>query len=448
MKRAYCFLLMSAQALAQPSPSPSPVPEVSAADIEKALREDTETQKKNQPKAELQNPQQQPKTGSGNGAWGRFIQSLNPDISAIIDVTPGYYSDENMRKSGDDPGATGFNIQELEVAFQATVDPYFRADIFLTVPNLQGVEVEEAYLTTTSLPGNLQIKAGIFRAQFGRQNTQHLHIQDFTRRPAINYTFLGPDGLRAPGAEINWLVPKIPFYLLFGLSAFSVDSAENDQALATFGGGHRYDLTYLGYAKAFFALNDSTSLYPGFSFAYGNTSQGQSQNLTAHSPACSTMFPLPGAQRTACDNFYDMLYGFDLYLKWKPPNQARSYASVAWQTEYFLRHIPELKIAGALKPQAEGGLYSQVVIQFARRWFVGIRGEVMGAPAGAFVRPEYAGALSFTCQFSEFARLRLYGEVREPEIKDAVTGQTHFETQGTAFLQLEASIGAHGAHPF
>jgi hypothetical protein len=128
-----------------------------------------------------------------------------------------------------------------------------------------------------------------------------------------------------------------------------------------------------------------------------------------------------------------------LYLKWKPPNQARSYASLAWQTEYFLRQIPELKVNGALHPQAEGGLYTQIVAQFARRWFLGLRGEMLGAPSGAFVKREFAEALSITCQFSEFARLRLYGEVREPQNQSV---------NGAAFLQLEASIGAHGAHPF
>ena len=181
------------------------------------------------------------------------MQSLNPDLSVIVDMAGGYYSDPaRMHLSGDDPGHTGFNVEELEVAFQATVDPYFRADVFLTVPNLSGIEVEEAYLTTTGLPGNFQIKAGIFRAGFGRQNTQHLHMQDFTRRPAINSVFLGEDGLHSPGLEVNWLVPKIPFYLLLGISAFSVEPADNDQALASFGGGKRWDFTYVGYLRARF----------------------------------------------------------------------------------------------------------------------------------------------------------------------------------------------------
>src|SRR5262249_15147465 len=152
-----------------------------------------------------------PTAGPTQPSWfTRALQTLNPDIAAIADITTGYYSDRaRTNVSGDDPRDTGFTVQELEVALQAVVDPYFRADIFLTIPSRGGTETEEAYVTTTHMPGNLQLRAGMFRAPFGRQNTQPLHLQDFTRRPAVNPIFLGHDGLRAPGLEVNWLVPRI-----------------------------------------------------------------------------------------------------------------------------------------------------------------------------------------------------------------------------------------------
>jgi len=186
---------------------------VSEAEIQKALQADVTAQKKAEAAAAAPVPPQASTSGSGFGAaLGRVFQTLNPDISAIVDFAAGWYQDDDGTiKSGDDPQSTGFKVQEVELALQAVVDPYFRADIFLTIPNLSGLEVEEAFVTTTHLPANLQIKAGIFRAGLGRQNAQHLHLQDFTRRPAINPQFLGVDGLRAPGLEINWLVPRLPF---------------------------------------------------------------------------------------------------------------------------------------------------------------------------------------------------------------------------------------------
>jgi hypothetical protein len=413
------------------------------AEIARALQADTAAEKAKQTQAaKMPEPAPAPSSSPGFGAaLGRAFQSLNPDISAIVDFTGGWFSDDDGTiKSGDDPQSTGFKVQEIELALSAVVDPYFRADIFLTIPDLAGVEVEEAFLTTTHLPGNFQLKAGIFRAGLGRQNTQHLHMQDFTRRPALNPELLGVDGLRAPGLEVNWLVPRIPFYLLLSASAFSVGAAGVDQPLQTFGGGQRWDFAYVASARAFFALAEATSLYVGLNYAHGKTSQSTSRN---------DIIPSTSAGNTIYDNFYDNLYGADLYLKWKPPNQAQTYASVAWQTEYFLRHIPDLAIAGAHHAQLEGGLYTQVVVQTHRRWYLGLRGELMGIPSGDNIKREYAGAGSVTWALSEFSRVRLYGELRYgPRFLPTEAMRGGPRLSGAAFLQLEASIGAHGAHPF
>jgi hypothetical protein len=441
------FLLAGglAHAQAQPQadapPPPAEPPPPTTEEIEKALRADEAQKAKSVPKAATPTATPQPAAQSSGGGWGsvaRFVQSLNPDLSAIVDFAGGWYSnDKGTVKADDDPKATGFTAQEIEVALQAVVDPYFRADIFLTVPNLRGFEVEEAYLTTTNLPANFQIKAGIFRAPFGRVNTQHLHLQDFTRRPGPYPQFLGIDGLRAPGLEVNWLVPRIPFYLLLTFAALSAEPADPDLVLQTFGGGERWDFTYVANAKAFWDLTEASSLYVGLSWAHGKTSQSTSKNVALPSGDVAIGSPAP----TIYDNWYDNLYGADVYFKWKPPNVSRTWASVAWQTEYFLRQIPDFKMAGRLRPQVEGGLYTQLVVQAHRRWFIGLRGEALGIPQNDNVKRELATALSLTWQLSEFSRIRLYGEARFPLTAGV-------KNNGAAFVQIEASIGAHGAHPF
>src|SRR3954466_13381516 len=154
----------------------------------------------------------------------RGTQSLNPDISAIVDADFGWQRRPLSYPSGDDPDlhaepgvhAIGPAVQEVEVALSAIVDPYFKGEVYLTIPNLEGIEVEEAFATSTSLPWNLQLKMGSFRSAFGRQNGQHLHIQDFTRRPLINAAFLGADGLRGPGVQVSWLAPLPVFLTLYG----------------------------------------------------------------------------------------------------------------------------------------------------------------------------------------------------------------------------------------
>jgi len=467
MRSIPILLLLVAPAWAQDAPdggAPPPPPSIDQ-EIQEAIRADQAAQKRSNPTITTPGtnappgpiapagaiPAVPPSQGGGGGAqgWGsvgRFFQSLNPDLSVIVDFAGGWYSNDDATvKNGDDPGKTGFNLQEVEVALQAVVDPYFRADIFLTIPNASGIEVEEAFLTTTRLPANLQLKAGIFRAGLGRQNTQHLHIQDFTRRPMVNALFLGVDGLRAPGMELNWLVPRLPFYLVLAFSMFSVRTPDADVALQTFGGGKPWDFTYLATARAFFELRESMSLYVGLNYAHGKSAQ----TTTMGNPALPTAAP-GSPVPTNYDNWYDHLYGADVYFKWKPVNQARSYTSVAWTTEWFMRQIPDLMILGVKKPQLEGGLYSQVVVQVHRRWYLGVRGELLGIPSGDNVQREYAAGGSVTWALSEFSRIRLYGEARVPHrtASFAATPDQPSKTYGSVFLQLEAAIGAHGAHPF
>lgn len=360
-------------------------------------------------------------------AFGRVIQSLNPDISGIVDFAGGFYSGPGsgeprsdargpgLLQSGDDPAQTGANLQELELAFSATVDPYFRGDIYLTIPNLAGVEVEEAFLTTTSLPGSLQLKAGMMRTAFGRQNTQHLHVQDFVRRPQMNALFLGDDGMRAPGAELSWLLP-LPFYLLVTGGAYSVAPPEDAGARTTFGGGERKDLTYLGNLHTFVPFSDASSLLLGASFATG---------LTAERAAATSELLAPHRS---------YLFGGDAYFKWKPPNVSDTWMMLTWQTEYYLRHVPDENIL-------EGALYSQIAWRVARRWVIGLRGEIDGLPEGPSVVRQYAGSGSITWNLSEFARARVHAEAR-------YTPSAEEKGSYAAFFQLEASIGAHGAHPY
>lgn len=361
------------------------------------------------------------------------VQSLNPDVSAILDVTGGYGARAPARRAGDDPDlgggpqahAGGFTVQEAEVAIQSIVDPFFRADLFLTIPNLAGLEVEEAFVTTTALPGDLQIKAGTFRSALGRNNGQHLHLQDFTRRPLITAAYLGEDGLRAPGAQVSWLVP-LPFYLQLTAEALSVAAPDERTQLSTFGGGSRREPTGTAVLRLFVPATDDVSIYLGLNAGLGRTA-GRSVDVG--------MGAAPRWQDARTQ-----LYGTDLYLKWKPLNQASTYFSVAWTTEYFLR-----RLSTDLDPIVDGGLYSQLVVQLARSWFVGVREDVLGAPVSSVQPRSTRTSGSVTYVPSEFARLRAYVE----QEWGALPGTTLSpQSATTAYLQLEVAIGAHGAHPF
>src|SRR5438309_2062189 len=93
---------------------------------------------------------------------------------------------DNIEVGDHDPQQRGFNARNTELAFDGAVDPYFEgfANIVfkLNNDNETDVEVEEAFMQTTSLPYNLQLKAGQFFAAFGRLNRVHPHAGEFVDR--------------------------------------------------------------------------------------------------------------------------------------------------------------------------------------------------------------------------------------------------------------------------
>lgn len=389
----------------------------------------------------------------------RGTQSLNPDLSVIIDANAGYERrtpsfrnslDPILRSSGGAP-AFGPAVQEVEVAASSIVDPYFKAELYLSIPNLNALEVEEGFVTTTALPWNLQVKVGTFRSAFGRQNGQHTHVQDFTQRPLFYTAFLGEDGLRGPALQVSWLVPTPFFLTLFG-EVLDLRQPDPGSPVASFGGGSGTDLSYATEAKVFVPLSDDWSLYSGLSTA------------TGMSPAPASIV---GLSTPASFNRRSVLVAVDAYVKWKPPNVAGGYQSLAWQSEFVLRRLTAPRdcsdgaeaICSAIPPEWDGGAYSQLVYQLGRRWILGIRADLLGIPASLSVPRILRGSASLTFSFSEFARLRLHGEVEHVwDVRTFGAGALSLipvevvganpRTSFGAYLQMEVSIGAHGAHPF
>src|SRR5436190_1419535 len=167
-----------------------------------------------------------PETVSSTGAGASFTQPIsiggggknymNISFDGLFALAGSSARDLDHIEVGDhDPQQRGFNARNIELAFDGAVDPYFEgfANIVFKLDNDNetDVEVEEAFMQTTSLPFNLQLKAGQFFAAFGRLNPTHPHTWDFADTPLVNGLFLGPDGLRGVGAQGSWTLP-LPWY--------------------------------------------------------------------------------------------------------------------------------------------------------------------------------------------------------------------------------------------
>ena len=93
---------------------------------------------------------------------------FNPDMAVIGD----FLGAAGSNKVNPNPA---LEMHESEAAFQAVVDPYARADFFISFGE-EGVDLEEGFVTFTSLPGGLLTKVGKMRAAFGKVNGLHNHV--------------------------------------------------------------------------------------------------------------------------------------------------------------------------------------------------------------------------------------------------------------------------------
>src|SRR4029453_9496919 len=75
---------------------------------------------------------------------------FNPDTSVLAN----FVGVGGRNAASDQPS---LQLTEVEVAFQAVVDPYARADFFLSA-GPEGLEVEEGFITFTTLPANFLLK--------------------------------------------------------------------------------------------------------------------------------------------------------------------------------------------------------------------------------------------------------------------------------------------------
>jgi hypothetical protein len=391
----------------------------------------------------------------------RAIPSLNPDISAIVDIY--YHHDdseegishilEEMSGFGHAHGVEdahghnhgmedGFNLRHLELQFSADVDPYFKGSAIAAI-DLEGAEIETAEIETTCLPVGLKLRGGKFFSDFGYINAQHAHSWDFTDQPLIYQLALGTHGLNEKGLQLTWLAPT-PFYLLAGVEAFQ---GENEKMFAYHGDGelptHNGPRLGVGWVKVGPNLPGNHALQFG---AFAATGKQQEEH--------------DGDVDGEHDHWLDgdsSFRGGDVVYKYNAP-KPHGQGDVIVQAEYFSRQKDLELIAHDLAPQFVGnsriddqdGYYVQVIYGFMPRWRAGVRWEQVGLineselPNGETESFGSSDRASVMIDFtpSEFSRLRLQGNRGSYE-----TGEGREEVT-ELYLQWMISIGAHGAHKF
>jgi len=343
-------------------------------------------------------------TQTFGGASGN-AKLLNPDISLIGDF---------IGTAGHNQVAPGRSLEmhESEVGLQAIIDPYARADAFISFGET-GVNVEEAYVTFTSLPAGLLLKVGKKRADFGKVNTIHNHALPFIDRPLVTNNLVGgEDGIDDAGFFLSRFLPAPKNWFLEGSAeVLRGDSADVFQA------SRREDVSVVGHLRAYRDLTESTNLDLGLSYARGHNTLGS--------------------------NFLTNLYSGDATIRWKPLRRA-IYNSFLFRTELFWSARDQFSpsVPALFQTQHAFGMYSSAEYRVNRRWTVGGRFDRSGHATDARLTDSGFSSI-LTYWPSEFSQIR--GQYRFGHL---ATTPTDFSNANEFLFQFLFVMGAHGAHPF
>ncbi|MFL6247595.1 MAG: bZIP transcription factor [Thermoanaerobaculia bacterium] len=316
---------------------------------------------------------------------------FNPDI-AVIGNFLGKVGDVN---EFEDRAAA--SLEESEISFQAFVDPYAQAKFFLAV-GPEGAEIEEGFINFIALPYDFTAKAGKLKANFGKINTMHTHVRPWIDQPLVLQNFFGDEGLADSGVSVSRIFPN-------GFNVFVEATGEvySGDAEGVFEPENSNDLFYLGHLKAYHDLSEQSNLEVGTSYARG----------TAAEVGGSSEFG-----------------GVDVTYRYKPLERGL-YRSFVSRTELIANRR-------SANDDHAFGFYTSADYQFAQRWFAGLRldqADHVDDPG----LTDRSASVTLTFWPSEFSQLRAQGRrIRYgngPSVNELL-------------MQVQFSIGAHGAHTF
>jgi hypothetical protein len=362
------------------------------------------------------------------------IARILPDISVVGDLVgdlspKGSTQEDNSR----------IGVREVELAAQAVVDPYFRGDVFLGISDLEGIAVEQAFLTTTALT-NLELRLGRYLMPFTKQNTTHRHDLHTIEYPWAIQRFLGPEGMKGTGALASKVFSPFGFYqeiqatVVDRLREAAEDLVPFEAVNKSLGG-----MAFAARLRNYWDLSEAANVELSGSAITGKVERGLTDangDLIADSDVNATL----GRQT---------MFGADLTFRWRPL-QRGLYKSFIFQTE-FIRQMNEASptisaearaaAGGATGVLASGdynGAYAFARYQLTRRLFLGGRYDYVQDPFSDG-RTLTAGSGYLQWFPSEFSKLMAgFERLNQPGVQGV----------NRILLQATFALGPHKPHPF
>jgi hypothetical protein len=354
-------------------------------------------------------------------------QSLNPDISVIPRFLIQTNDGERLSEGKREFSRPELSFQELEIAMQAYVNPFAKADVMLTLPG-PDVEagklgLEEVYVTVLrGLPLDMNMRVGKYRVDFGKFNLMHPHAWPFVSHPLAQERFLGEEGLNDLGISASVLLPTGDIYSKLTMDLLRGGSIGDAVGIGDTTGSRPFYATSAR-LMGFFPLDDNSDLEVGLSGYTG-----------IHDPYNRDRF------------WYTDL---DFKYKYRPD----AYTSLVVQGE-FLHNTRTASqdrdfqqfVNAASEPErrsiASSGLYLFADYQFMKVYSAGARFDWSESPYSTDDRATGVAVFAGYYPVEETLGLRLEYQHTKTDAPSAS------RSVNTIALQVLFSLGPHKAHPF
>lgn len=323
---------------------------------------------------------------------------FNPQMSIVTDFR-GILIDNHGEKE--------WKLNELEFGFAADVDPFLRAEAYISVHKSghdhhedgieeshgeYEIEIEEAFGVYTGLGGGWQVKLGKFAGAVGRIQRNHIDQLNVVDYPFVIQDLFGDHGLRAPGVHVSYLFPGQQFLELTLEAVQAEDGPLFEHA--------KLDKpVWIGRLRTFFDFSDDLSAQLGGSILTGPRDEDRAT-----------------------------VFGLDYTMKWQPGQKGQS---AVFEAEAYWANSNEPGFSSTF------GAFAALTYQIAPRLFLTGRFDYSELPGTSDVRRGFGGNVTY--KLSEFQLLRL----------ELMRITSNFDDPRTVLtFQFQYLIGAHPAHKY
>jgi hypothetical protein len=338
----------------------------------------------------------------------RQQQGLNPNISFAMDFFGAVSSSQAASISEPSEagyGSNGFYLREAQLSLVAPLDPFTRGKAFISASS-EGFEVDEVYMEWLNLPLNLNLKAGVFKSEFGFLNRYHDHALPQFDRPRALINVFGLGGLGGTGLAFNFLLPPViahasslDFSLVYGSNPQSF-SAEGDPGFA-----------YTGQFLNYYDLSPSSYLEIRLSGAVGRNDQPEG-------------------------NYNSYLGSAGFAFKWTPVGREK-YRTFDWKTEFL---FSERQHGGG--EYRSIGFYSSIQNKLTSRLWLGGRVDYSELPYDPSQK-EWAYTLSLDFWQSEFVLTRFQYQYGQRSMVERMEIEGPYPSDHSFLIQIAWAMGPH-----